>query len=177
MVLWEKESLCNLPEFYVLFQQVISKLKCEQISVFFSRFFEEEEHLNSLSKGGFQIFRITFIKLNEISKNIEKQYYEYYSDGYPSKKERKEILIITVNPVELRGMSNLMTIVFESKSSAVIESALTFISFLFNHLAPSLTESLVHFKDNFLQQCLEKLYKSDKPSKYLQIVRSILDES
>lgn len=74
-------------------------------------------------------------------------------------------------------MNNLMLVVFESKLSEVVESALNFISFLFSHLAPSLAGSVGEFKDNFLQQCLERLYKSENPSKYLQIVKSILDES
>lgn len=65
-----------------------------------------------------------------------------------------------MNPVKLQGMNNLMLIVFESKLSEVIECALNFISFLFNHLTPTLAGSIGEFKDNFLQQCLERLYKS-----------------
>lgn len=87
--LWETHSQCNVAEFYGLFEQVISKLEREQVKTFFSTFFEDGAKLRALNKGGFKIFRLVFIKVNELLEFIERKYTEYYSDGYPSKRERR----------------------------------------------------------------------------------------
>jgi hypothetical protein len=59
----------------------------------------------------------------------------------------------------------------------VIQRALEFIAFLFDHLAKHLVSSIKDFKENFMQQCLERLYTSTSYQKYLKIIGNILDES
>lgn len=68
---------------------MVSKLEREQVKVFFSKFFEDGEKLQALNKGGFKIFKLVFIKINEQLEFIERKYTEYYTDGYPSRRERK----------------------------------------------------------------------------------------
>ena len=66
-------------------------------------------------------------------------------------------------------------------------SAIEFIGFLFNHLTEELKPSIVEFKKNFLDSCLNELYKvsesnenADKAvlqEKYLKILEQIMNES
>jgi hypothetical protein len=75
-------------------------------------------------------------------------------DSLSVRREKREVTIITVNPNRLIGMNELMNVIFENEQLTVVQSALEFIGFLFDHLAKTLASSVKEFKENFLQQCL-----------------------
>ena len=53
------------------------------------------------------------------------------------------MLTIKVNPNDLVGMKDLMTIIFENKNIDVTQGALQFIGYLFDHLAKDLADSVI----------------------------------
>lgn len=71
-----------------------------------------------------------------------------------------------------------MIIVFESNDIKVTQVALEFIGFLFDHLSPELSASVLTFRTDFLEKCLNQLYSAtSNQEKYLRIIEGLLDES
>ena len=70
-----------------------------------------------------------------------------------------------------------MVIVFGTSDLKVTQLTLEFIGYLFDHLAPELTESIPAFRNTFLESCLNRLYSAPVASqeKYLRIVEGLLD--
>jgi hypothetical protein len=56
------------------------------------------------------------------------------------------VTVITVNPNKLVGMTELMNVVFSNERLEVVQAALEFIGFLFDHLAKNLASSVKEFK-------------------------------
>ncbi len=74
------------------------------------------------------------------------------------RREKKIQTIITVNPNELKGMKELMAIIFTNKNIEVTQLALKEIGFYFDHLDEKLAGNIGEFKNNFLEKCLSEFY-------------------
>lgn len=129
---------------------LLPKLYSKHVNQLFKENFTETTNLEQLGQGQFSFFRAVFFRLNEEQRFIDRKVVNIYPTHHATKKERKEILTIRANPNQLLGMKELMTIVFGNSDLKVTQSALEFIGFLFDHLSPELSSSVVEFRSTLL---------------------------
>lgn len=173
-------------EFQEFFINLLNKLQTSHVKKLFASKFNDQSQLAHIGDLDFKIFQKCFLFINEDSRSIDKTVRYEYPTPHAFRKEKRETLVIKRNPNELLGMDGLLLIVFQNKNISVTMNAIEFIGFLFDHLTEQLKPSVVEFKKNFLDNCLNELYKvseseSDDKSvlqqKYLKILERIMNES
>jgi|JI61114C2RNA_FD_contig_91_949083_length_7266_multi_3_in_0_out_0_6 hypothetical protein len=89
--LWEAEENpteeTHVPgSFYQLYELVLTKLDREQVRIFFDKFFSSVPALSRLREPSFQLFRSSFLKINEGHQFIDRKYNYFYADSLSTKK-------------------------------------------------------------------------------------------
>ena len=147
-----KDSICK--EYQDFFISLLGKLQNTHIKKLFAEKFSDLNKLSIIGELDFKIFQKCFLFINEDARHIEKIIKYEYPTPHAFRKEKRETLVIKRNPNDLLGMDGLLLIVFQNKNISVTMTAIEFIGFLFNHLTQELKPSIVEFKKNFLDNCL-----------------------
>lgn len=146
-------------EFKDFFISLQGKLQIPHVKKLFNTKFVDPEKLAAIGELDFKIFQRCFLQINEDVRNIDRIIKYEYPTPHAFRKEKRESLVIKKNPNDLLGMDGLLLIVFQNKNITVTMNAIEFIGFLFNRLTNELKPSIVEFKRNFLDNCLNELYK------------------